>query len=94
MTESSFFEAADKTMDWLESDGSMRRVLLGARRVLGRLEVDPNDPRLRTRTFSTEGYGHVRATPIGVDDWYVFWRPAENDDDGVVIINLGPAPSF
>jgi len=94
MTEPSFFEAADDTINRVESDGSMKHVRHGALRVLGRLEVEPTDPRLRTRTFRTEGYGHVRATPIEVDDWYVFWRPADNDDQGVVIINLGPAPSF
>ena len=44
------------------------------RRTLGRIESDPNEPRLGTRLFVTDGLGHVRATPTGTGDWYVLWQ--------------------
>jgi len=35
------------------------------------LELDPFNPALRSRQFSTERYGQLRATPIGVGDWRI-----------------------
>jgi hypothetical protein len=82
-------EDADESMNRLEADPMSHHVLMAVRRTLGRLEADHNDPRLGTRTFSTENYGHVRATPVRIEDWYVFWRPVHDTGD-VLIIDLGP----
>ncbi len=51
-------------------EGTLRAV----RRTLARLEADPNEPRLGTRLFVTDGLGHVRATPTGGGDWYILWQ--------------------
>lgn len=67
-----WWPAADETLTRLErKDDSPVRA--GMHRTLGRLELDPFDPRLRTRQFTTEPYGHVRATPA-VEDWFVLWQ--------------------
>lgn len=66
-------EDADEEMEALERDpvgGALRAI----RRTLGRLESDPNEPRLGTRLFLTDGLGHVRATPTGSGDWFVLWQ--------------------
>jgi hypothetical protein len=65
----------------LESDESLTHVLRAVRRTLGRLELDPFDPRLRTRQFATERYGQVRCTPVGTGEWRIFWMvgPAPGD---------------
>jgi hypothetical protein len=72
---------ADAAMDALEADPSLSAVVEAVDRTLGRLEVDPFDPRLGTIQFQTPEFGGVCATPIRWDDWYVFWQrgPAAND---------------
>lgn len=67
-----FWPAADDTMKRLEGEPESP-TLAGIRRTLGRLELDPFDPKLRTRQFTTDQYGHVRATPA-LDEWFVLWQ--------------------
>lgn len=64
---------ADREMVALERD-PVASPLQAVRRALARLESDPNEPRLGTRLFVTEGLDHVRATPTGGGDWYVLWQ--------------------
>ena len=64
---------ADREMDSLER-GPFAGARRAVRRMLARLESDPNEPRLGTRLFVTDGLGHVRATPTGVGDWYILWQ--------------------
>lgn len=67
-----WWPAADDALSRLEAEPDTP-VLAGVRRTLGLLERDPFDPRLHTRQFVTEAYGHVRATP-SVGDWFVLWQ--------------------
>jgi hypothetical protein len=76
---------ADQAMDRLEAEPTMDRVVVAIHRTLGRLEVDPGDNHLATRTFTTAAYGHVRTTPVRLDDWHIFWTPGEDDDEIVII---------
>lgn len=80
MTELLWFPEADEAMGRLEADLSGTAALRAVRQVLGRLEIDSTDPRLGTRQFQTEGYGHVRATPCRHEDWYVLWCPSADDN--------------
>jgi hypothetical protein len=68
-----WYVAADDVMTRLEGDPGLSKVLKAVRRTLGRMEVGPYDPRLRSRQFSTERYGQIRATPVGVGDWRIMW---------------------
>jgi hypothetical protein len=43
-------------------------------RVLRRLSADPYSRRLGTTLFRTPELGGICATPVRVDDWYVFWQ--------------------
>jgi hypothetical protein len=63
--------------------------LTAIRRTLGRLERDPTDPHLDTRTFRTPTYGYMRTTPAQHADWHILWRPGESDDE-LVIVALSP----
>lgn len=65
---------ADEAMNRLESDRGSLDVLTALRRTLGRLEVDPFDPKLGSRQFVTQGFEQVRATPVRHGDWWVLWR--------------------
>lgn len=47
------------------------------RRTLGNLESDPFSPRLGTRQFDTEEFGHIRMTPCGPANWHVYWLVGE-----------------
>lgn len=80
---------ADQAMTHLESDPTMAAALAAIRRTLGRLEDDPADPRLGTRTYRTPAYAFMRATPARHDDWHVFWRPGDRAGE-VVIVALSP----
>ena len=75
---------AHESLRELEHDRSRRQDLAAVRRVLGRLELDPFDPTLRTRQFITQPLGHIRATPVGYGEWYVFWQLGE--EPGVIEI--------
>lgn len=65
---------AIRTLRRMEEDAAFARELRAVRLLLARLERDPFDPRLRSRQFVTDDLGHVRATAVGYDDWYVFWQ--------------------
>jgi hypothetical protein len=80
-----FTEQADESMDRLEADPGRHHVLEAVERTLDRIETNPSDPRLGTRSFVTEVYGGVRATPVRVDDWHVFWQPGPRSDEITII---------
>lgn len=65
---------ADEALSSLERPSGSVAVLTALRRVLGRLEVDPFDPRLGSRQFVTEEFDQVRATPVRSGDWWVLWQ--------------------
>lgn len=73
-----FWPLADEVLSKLEGSQSMSNVLAGVNRTLDRLSNDPYEPRLATRSFVTEQYGGVRATPVRVDTWYILWQPGES----------------
>lgn len=73
-------------MDALEADPSMSVVVEAIDRTLGRLEVDPFDPRLGTIPFQTPEFGGVCATPARRDDWYVLWQRGLTRGDLVIIL--------
>jgi hypothetical protein len=58
-----WWEGANEAMTRLENDPTQVATLVAVRRTLGRLELDAHDPRLGTRQFRTEGFGHVWAVP-------------------------------
>lgn len=68
-----WWPAADEVMTRLEADPATTDILRAVRRTLGRLELDPYEPRLRTRQFSTERFGQMRSTPAGSGDWHIMW---------------------
>jgi hypothetical protein len=77
---------ADAVMDALEADPSMSTVVEAINRTLDRLEVDPFNPRLGMAQFRTPEFGGVCATPVQLDDWYVFWQRGATVDDLVIIL--------
>jgi len=81
---------ADRAMTRLERSPSLADTLAAVRRTLGRLELDPFDPRLRTRQFVTEGYGQIRSTPAGHGDWTVFWKSGPGSNQ-ITIAFIGEA---
>ena len=64
----------------MEVDPTRADVLGAVRRTLGRLELDPYDPRLRTRQFATARYGQLRSTPAGSGDWHIMWQAGPGQD--------------
>jgi hypothetical protein len=77
---------ADQAMDALEADPGMTAVVEAIDRTLGRLEVDPFNPRLGTIQFQTPELGGVCATPVRMDDWYVLWQRGATASDLVIIL--------
>jgi hypothetical protein len=77
---------ADAAMDALEADPSMSAVVDAIEHTLDRLEVDPFNPRLGTVQFQSPEYGGVCATPIRMDDWYVFWQRGPTANELVIIL--------
>ena len=78
--------AADQAMTRLEAEPALADVHRAALRTLGRLEVDPFDPRLRTRQFATERYGQLRSTPVGTGDWYVMSMAGPEADEITIAV--------
>jgi hypothetical protein len=72
-----YWPAADQAIARLENDPAMTHVLRAVDRGLERLAADPFNPRLGTTAFVTEEFGGVSATPVGLDDWYIFWQRGE-----------------
>lgn len=85
-----FWPLADEALVGLESDQSMIDVLAAVNRTLDRLEEDPYEPRLATRSFVTEELGGVRATPARFDTWYVLWQPGEGRAIEIILIHRIP----
>ena len=81
---------ADRVMARLEEDPSLAPVLAAVRRTLGRLERDPYDRRLRTRQFTSEGYGKIRSTPTTHGDWWIFWKSGPEPDQ-ITIVTIAEA---
>ena len=77
---------ADQVMARLEADPARADVLRVVRRTLGRLELDPFDPRLRTRQFSTDRYGQMRSTPAGSGDWHIMWQAGPGTDQITIAV--------
>ena len=77
---------ADAAMDALEADSSTSAVVDAIERTIERLEVDPFDPRLGTVQFQSPEFGGVCATPIRMDDWYVFWQRGLTANELVIIL--------
>lgn len=77
-------------MTALESNPTRADSVASVLRVLGRLELDPYNPRIGTRQFQTPEYGQIRATPTGYDTWYVLWQvgPDEHSIEIVHIVEL------
>lgn len=73
-------------MDALEADPGMAAAVEAIDRTLGRLEFDPFDPRLGTVQFQTSELGGVCATPVRLDDWYVFWQRGPTANELVIIL--------
>jgi hypothetical protein len=82
-----FDELADRQLTALEEGGTSAR-LTATCRTLGRIEVDPHDPSLGTRTFVTQGFGHVRVTPTGHEDEVVLWT--WRSDGEILVIAISP----
>lgn len=83
-----YWPAADAALGALENDPAMARVLQAVERALDRLAADPFNPRLGTTAFLSEEFGGVSATPVGLDNWYVFWqRGSESKAIEVVLIH-------
>jgi hypothetical protein len=72
--EITYWPAADDVLTRLENDPAMAPVLQCVERVLRRLSRDPSDPRLGTKVLMTEDFRGVSATPVPMDDWYIFWQ--------------------
>lgn len=70
---------ADRAMTTLESSPNRAHTVTALQRTLGRLELDPFNPKMGTRQFQTPEYGQIRATPTGLDTWYVLWLPGRSD---------------
>ena len=56
--------------------------------VLDQLETDPGEPTLGTTNFVTEGYRHIRSTPVRRDGWVVIWQLGTTGDQ-LDIVFLG-----
>lgn len=80
-----WWPAADAVLSGLEADLAQTNVLRGVRRTLGRLEIDPYDPRLRTRQFVTERYGQLRTMPVGIGEWRIFWMSGPEADEITIV---------
>lgn len=79
---------ADEQMTRLELAGPSP-ALAAVNRTLARLELDPFDPKLRTRQFVSQHYEHVRPVPTGHNDWMVLWTLGDTDD-WILIIAVAP----
>lgn len=79
---------ADEAMERLEADLALEGALAGIHRTLGRLELDPFDPRLGTRVFLSEEFEHVRATPARTGDWWILWALGP-EDRSLLVVHVG-----
>jgi len=67
-------QVAVAALDELAADPTMSAVLDAVERTLDRLSAAPYERRLGTAGFQTPELGGISATPVRVDDWYVFWQ--------------------
>jgi hypothetical protein len=91
-----YWPEAEAAIRQLEANAELAPVLEAVNRTLARLAADPYDRRLATTAFMTPELGGISATPVRVDDWYIFWqRGAEADVLDIVLIaqlDLGARP--
>ena len=87
-----WLKAADAAMSRLEADPSRARLLAAVNRTLDSLEADRGDGRLGTRTFVTVEYRYMAFTPVGHDDWYVFWQLSDSLHETEIVNIDGPFP--
>jgi hypothetical protein len=86
-----FWPDADTAMGSLATDASAAGVYDAVARVLRKLSADPFSKRLGTALFKSPELGGICATPVRVDDWYVFWqRSPELGAVEVVLIHQLP----
>ncbi len=78
--------AADEVLDRLAADPLLSNVQTAVERTLGRLAADPFDRRLGTTAFQLPTLGAISATPVRVDDWYVFWRRGARPRSLVIVL--------
>lgn len=77
-------EKADEAMTRIEADPTLVSTFEALRRVLGRLQTDPADPKLRTRHYTTENLGHICSTPVPGGDWIVLWHMTAVPDELII----------
>lgn len=87
-----FWPDADDELRLLESDQRQGELLRAVNRTLDRLEVDAFSTKLATRSFVSLDLGGVSATPVGHDDWYVFWQESP-DGEAIEIILIHSLPT-
>jgi hypothetical protein len=81
-----FWPDADSAMDELAACTGTAGVYDAVGRVLRRLSADPFSRRIGTALFKTPELGGICATPVQIDDWYVFWQ--RSPDPGALEIVL------
>jgi hypothetical protein len=69
-----YWPAADEVIAYLESQPKLADILAAVNSTIARLAADPFDRRLGTIPFMTEEYGGINATPVRLDNWYIFWQ--------------------
>ena len=69
-----YWPAAQAVIDDLEADSAKAAVLDAVNRTIDSLVADLMDRRLGTKLFMTEEFGGVSATPVRLDDWFIFWQ--------------------
>lgn len=69
-----FWPDADSAMDALAGDADATGLYDAVTLVLRKLSADPFSRRLDTALFQTPELGGICATPVRIDDWYVFWQ--------------------
>jgi hypothetical protein len=85
-----YWPAAQVVIDDLEADPVRAAILDAVNRTIDRLVADLMDRRLGTKLFMTEELGGLSATPVRLDDWFIFWQrgPEPGGLDIVAIAQL------
>jgi hypothetical protein len=69
-----YWPDAQAVRDELATDETLADVHEAVNRTLARLAANPYDRLLGTKAFVTPELGGINATPIRLDDWYIFWQ--------------------
>jgi hypothetical protein len=81
-----FWPDAGTALDALAGDDAKTGLYDAVARVLRHLSDDPFSRRLGTAMFKSPELGGICATPVRIDDWYVFWQ--RSPDPGALEIVL------